>query len=122
MKESIPKGHLHLTEEIPQMIVVIIIDHIEVEDTPMKEGGHQMKEGIPTETEDLQGEEDHTIMGDPQIDMEDTPVEESHLMEMEDHLMEEDPLMMEDHLMEMEDPQDALIEEDPQDLEDLLDQ
>ena len=40
----------------------------------------------------------------------------------EDHLMEEDPLMMEGHLMEMEDPQDALIEEEPQDLEDLLDQ
>ena len=32
------------------------------------------------------------------------------------------PLMMEDHQMEMEDPQDALIEEDPQDQEDLLDQ
>ena len=36
--------------------------------------------------------------------------------------MEEDPLMMEGHLIEMEDHQDALIEEDPQDLEDLLDQ
>ena len=30
--------------------------------------------------------------------------------------------MMEDHLMEMEDPHDALIEEDLQDLEVLLDQ
>ena len=30
--------------------------------------------------------------------------------------------MMEGHQIEMEDPQDALIEEDPQDLEDLLDQ
>ena len=40
----------------------------------------------------------------------------------EDHLMEEDPLMMLGHLMEMEDHQDVLIEEDPQDLEDLLDQ
>ena len=30
--------------------------------------------------------------------------------------------MMEDHRMETEDPQDALIEEDPQDQEDLLDQ
>ena len=85
-----------------------MIGHIEVEDTPMKEEGHQMKEGIPTETEDLQ-EEDHKMMGDPQIDMEDTLVEEDHLM-------------MEGHLMEMEDHQDALIEEDPQDLEDLLDQ
>ena len=32
------------------------------------------------------------------------------------------PLMMVGHLIEMEDHQDALIEEDPQDLEDLLDQ
>ena len=32
------------------------------------------------------------------------------------------PMMMEGHLIEMEDHQDALIEEDPQDLEDLLDQ
>ena len=30
--------------------------------------------------------------------------------------------MMDDPLMEMEDPQDALIDEDHQDLEDLLDQ
>ena len=52
---------------------------------------------------------------DPQIDMEDTLVEQ-------DPLMEEDPLMMEGHLIEMEDPQDVLIEEDLQDLEDLLDQ
>ena len=36
--------------------------------------------------------------------------------------MEEDPLMMEGLLIEMEDPQDALIEEDPQDLENLQDQ
>ena len=36
--------------------------------------------------------------------------------------MEEDPLMMEGYLIEIEDHQDALIEEDPQDLEDLLDQ
>ena len=52
--------------------------------------------------------------------MEDTIVEEDPLVE-EGPLMEEDPLMMEGHLMEMEDPQDALIEEDVQDLEDLLD-
>ena len=115
MKESIPKEHLPLTEEIIRMIVVMIIGCIEVEDTPTKEEDHQMKEGIPTEIEDLQEEEDHKMMGDPQIDMKDTLVEE-------DHLIEEDPLMMEGHLMEMEDPQDALIEEDPQDLEDLLDQ
>ena len=31
------------------------------------------------------------------------------------------PLMVEDPLMEMEDPQDALMDEDHQDLEDLLD-
>ena len=109
MKEPILKELLHQIEEIIWKIVVMIIGHIEVKDTPMREEGHLMKEGIPTETEDLQEEEDHKTMGDPQIDMEDT-------------LVEEDPLMMEGHLMEMEDPQDALIEEDLQDLEDLLDQ
>ena len=36
--------------------------------------------------------------------------------------MEEDPLMMEGPLVGMEDPQDTLIEEDHQDLEDLLGQ
>ena len=82
------------------MIVVMIIGHIEVKDILMKEEGHQMKEGIPTETEDLQEEEDHKIMGDPQKDREDTLVEDVHLM-------------MEGHLMEMEDPQDVVIEEDP---------
>ena len=116
MKKSIPKECLHLTEEIIQMIVMMIIGHIEDEDTPMKEEGHQMMEGILTETEDLQEEEDNKMIGDPQIDM-----EEDHLME-EDCLMGEDPLMMEGHLMEMEDHQGTLIEEDPQDLEDLLDQ
>ena len=40
-----------------------------------------MKEGIPTETEDLQEEEDHTIMGEPHMDREDTLVKEDHLME-----------------------------------------
>ena len=121
MKESIPKECLHLTEEIIWMIVVMIIGCIEVQDTPMREEDHQMKEGIPTETEDLQEEEDHKMMGDPQIDMEDTLVEEDHLME-EDPLKDKGPLMMEGHMMEMEDPQDSLIEEDPQDLEDLLHQ
>ena len=43
-------------------------------------------------------------------------------IDKEDPLMVEDPLTMEDPLMEMEDPQDALIDEDHQDLEDLLDQ
>ena len=68
----------------------------------------QRKEGIQTGIEDLQGEEDPTVMGDPKIDM-----EEDHLMETEDHLMEEDclmeedHLMMEDHLMEMKDPHNA---------------
>ena len=42
-------------------------------------------------------------------------MEEDHLIE-EDHWMEEDPLMRENHQMEMEDPQDAQLEEDPQDL------
>ena len=99
----------------------MIIGCTEIEDTPMREEDHPMKEGIPTETEDLQEEEDYKIMGYPQIDMEDTLVEEDSLMK-EGPLMEEDPLMMEGHLIEMEDPQDSLIEEDPQDLEDLLDQ
>ena len=31
-----------------------VIDHTEINDTPMKEKDHPMKEGIPTETEDLQ--------------------------------------------------------------------
>ena len=66
-----------------------IIGHTEVDDTPLKEEDHPIKAGIPTETEDLQEEEDHKTMG--------------HLIEMEDH-------------------QGALIEEDLQDLEDLLDQ
>ena len=121
MKEFILKEHAHQTEETIWMIVVMIIGCIEVEDTLMKEEGHQRKEDIPIETEDLQEEEDHKMMGDPQIDMENTLLEENHLME-EDHLMEGNPLIMESHLMEMEDPQDALIEEDLQDLEDLLDQ
>ena len=98
------------------MIVVMTIDHSEEEDILMKEEDPQRKRGIQTTTEDPQGEEDYPVMEDPQIDM-----EEDHLME-EDHPMEDDPLMMEDHQMEMEGPQDALIEEDPQDLEDLLDQ
>ena len=91
MKEPVFKELLHQIGEIIQKIVVMITGHIEVKDTPMKEEDHLMKEGIPTETEDLQEEEDHKIMGDPQI-------------EMEDPLMEEDPLMMEGHLIEMEDP------------------
>ena len=69
MKESIPKEHVHLTEEIIRMILAMVIGHIEVEDTPMKEKGHQMKEGIPIEIEDLQEEKDQKMMGDSQIDM-----------------------------------------------------
>ena len=84
MKEPILKELLHHIEENIWKIVVMIIGHIEVKDTPMREEGHLMKEGIPIETEDLQEEEDHKTMGDPQIDMEDTLVEE-------DPLMEEDP-------------------------------
>ena len=60
-------------------------------------------------------EEDSLMEADPLMDME-NPLKD------EDPLMVEDPPMMEDPLMEMEDPQDALIEEDHQDLEDLLDQ
>ena len=77
--------------------------------------GHSNERGRPPERERypssdrrLQGEEDYPVMEDPQIDMK------------EDHLMMEDPLMEEDLLM-MEDPQDAQIEEDPKDLEALLD-
>ena len=90
MKESILKDLLHQIEEIIQMIAVMIIDCIEVEDTPMREEGHPMKEGIPIETEDLQEEEDHKMMGGPKIDMEDTLVEGDPLME-EGPLIEEDP-------------------------------
>ena len=81
MKEPILKEHLHQIGEIIQKIVVMIIGHIEVKATPMREEGHPMKEGIPTEMEDLQEKEDHKMMGDPQIDMEDTLVEEDPLME-----------------------------------------
>ena len=86
------------------------------------ERGRPPERGIQTVIEDPQGEEDYPVMEDPQIDMEeDHLMEEDHPME-EDSLMEEDPLMMEGHQMETEGPQDALIEEDPQDQEDLLDQ
>ena len=76
MKKPIFRELLHEIEEIIWKIVVMIIGHIEIKDTPMKEEDHPMKEGIPTETEDLQEEEDHKTMGDPQIDIEDTLVEE----------------------------------------------
>ena len=76
MKEPIFRGLLHQIEEIAQRIAVMIIGHTEVEDTPMREEDHPKKEGIPTESEDLQEKEDHKIMGDPQMDMEDTLVEE----------------------------------------------
>ena len=94
MKEPVFKELLHQIEEIIQKIVVRIIDHTEADNTPMKEEDHPMKEGIPTEIEDLQEEEDHKTMGDPQRDM-------------------EDPLTMEGQLIKMEDHQDTLIEEDP---------
>ena len=110
------------------MIVVMIVDHAEEEDILMKEEDLQRERGIQTVTEeDPQGEKGYPVMKDPQIDMEeDHLIEENCLMEEdclveEDHLMEEDPLMMEDHQTEMEEPQDALIEEDSQYLEDLLD-
>ena len=84
MKESIFRELLHQIEEITWKIVVMITGCLEVKDTLMREEDHLMKEGIPTETGDLQEEEDHKTMGEPQIDMEDTLVEE-------DPLMEEDP-------------------------------
>ena len=65
MKEYIPKEYLHHTEETIQMIVVMIIGHIEVKDTQMKEEGHQMKEVSQQKQKDLQEEEDHKMMGDP---------------------------------------------------------
>ena len=37
----------------------MITGHLEVEDTLMREEDHPMKEGIPTETEDIQDKEDH---------------------------------------------------------------
>ena len=70
---------------------------------PLDEGRYPNRERRPPRRG---GSQDN---GRPQIDM-------------EDPLMEEDPLMMEDHLIEMEDHQAILIKEDPQDLEDLLDQ
>ena len=56
MKKPVFKELLHQIEEIFQKIVVRIICCTEVEDTPMKEEDHPMKEGIPTEEEDLQEE------------------------------------------------------------------
>ena len=102
VKEPISKELLHQIEKSIWEIVVMTTDFIEVEVILIREENHLMKEDIPTEIEDLPEEEDHKIMEDP--------------------LMEEDPLMMEDPLMEMEDPQDTLVDEDHQDLEDLLDQ
>ena len=65
MKEPVLKDLLHQIEEIIWKIVVRITGHTEVDGTPMKEEDHPMKEGILTETEDLQEEEDHKTMGDP---------------------------------------------------------
>ena len=113
--EPIFKEFLHQIEENIWGIVVMTTDLIEVEGIPMREEDHLMRGDIPTEMEDLQEEEDHKIMEDPPIDKEDPLMEE-------DPLMVEDPPMMDDPLMEMEDPQDTLIDEDHQDLEDLLDQ
>ena len=76
---------------------------IEVTGILIREEDHLMKRDIPTGIEDLQEEEDHKMMEDPPMNT-------------------EDPLMMEDPLMETEDPQDALVDKDHQDLEDLLDQ
>ena len=77
------------------MILIIIGDHIEIED-PLKEGdikvrmeGHQVEED--TRIEDTIGE------GTP-IEMGDLLEEEVHLMEMENPLMMEGALEMEDPL------------------------
>ena len=123
--ENIPKeahifkGPLHHKEgnilERVVMVIILIGDHIEIED-PLKERdiqakveGCQIKENILIEMEGLPEEED--------ILEEDPLVMEDPLMEMEDSLMMEDPLM------EMEDPQemeDPLVDKDHQALKDPL--
>ena len=115
MMEPIFKEFLHQIEENIWEIVVMTTDLIEVEGIPMREEDHQMKGDIPTEMEDLQEEEDHKIMEDPPMDTKDPLMDE-------DPLMVEDPPMMEDPLMEMEDPQEAPVDEDHWDLQDLLNQ
>ena len=66
MKEPIFKELLHQIEESTQEIVAMTTDPIEVEGIPMREEDHLMMEDIPTEIGDLQEEEDHKIMEDPQ--------------------------------------------------------
>ena len=85
------------------MILIVIEDHIEIED-PLKGedikvrmGGHQIEEDI--KIEDTLGEGTPIEMGDPLI--------------MEDPLMMEGPLMIENPL-EMDDTLDTLVNEDHQ--------
>ena len=66
MMEPIFKEFLHQIEENIWEIVVMTTDLIEVEGIPMREEDCLMKGDIPTEMEDLQEEEDHKIMEDPQ--------------------------------------------------------
>ena len=96
------------------MIVAITIDHSEVEDILMKEKDHQRerypnRDRRPPRTGGLSNNRrppdrygGHSRGGGPPDGR--------------------GPLMIEGHLIEMEDPHNALIKEDPQDLEDLLDQ
>ena len=100
MSKDISKK-VHIFKELPHhaegnileiVVMIIIEDHIEIED-PLKEKGIQTRV------------EDHLIEGGIPIGIED-------LLEEEDTL-EEDPLMVEDPLMEMEDPQTEM--EDPLD-------
>ena len=93
------------------MILIVIEDHIEIED-PLKEGNikvrmedHQMEEDI--RIEDTLGEDILIEVGDPLE-------EEVNLMEMEDPLMMEDPL-------EMDNPLDTQVDEDHQALKGPLD-
>ena len=105
------------------MILIVIEDHIEIEDSlkegdiKVRMGGHQIEEDI--KIEDTVGE------GIP-IKMGDHLEEEVHQMEMENPLMMEDPLKMEDPLimedpLMMEDPLETLVDEDHQVPKDPLD-
>ena len=109
--EPIFKEFLHQIEENIREIVVMTTDLIEVKGIPMREEDHLMKGDIPTEMEDLQEEEDHKIMEDP-------PMDNGHGGPPDGGGPPNDG----GPLMEMEDPQDAPVDEDHQDLEDLLDQ
>ena len=109
MKEPVFQELLHQIEEIIRKIVVRIKGHTEVNDTFVKEENQPDEGRYPNRDRRPPrrgGSQDNGRLPDRHGGP----------------LMEEGPLTMEGHLMGMEDHQDALIEEDPQDLEDLLDQ